>query len=379
MTSTNGPLRVGIGGPVGSGKTALMEALCKTFRDALRHLRHHQRHLHQGGRAPSHGRRRAARRAHHGRRDRRLPAHGHPRGRLDQPRGGRRHAAALPWPRPHPHRVGRRQSRRHLLARSLPTSPSTSSTWRAARRSRARAGRASRAPTFSSSTRSTLPRWSAPTSPSWKRHPADARHAPLCLHQPPGGRRCRRGGTLHPGGRGPSRHGLSRIEPIRITRTLEDGHLQAGMAKLEASDVAKLLVEFGQRIELGGENPYRARAYYKAAESLLRPDRPAARCYRQGTAPRHSRRRRGDRRANPHAAPDRHASDPGDAARAGAVERSGDAQDSRAFAPRPFCASTSSLGSRRCRSWRRRARPDLLRDRKGFGPALQTRSCKGSR
>ena len=31
--SVNGPLRVGIGGPVGSGKTALMEALCKTFRD----------------------------------------------------------------------------------------------------------------------------------------------------------------------------------------------------------------------------------------------------------------------------------------------------------------------------------------------------------
>lgn len=29
----NGPLRVGIGGPVGSGKTALMEALCKRFRD----------------------------------------------------------------------------------------------------------------------------------------------------------------------------------------------------------------------------------------------------------------------------------------------------------------------------------------------------------
>ena len=31
--SPHGPLRVGIGGPVGSGKTALMEALCKTFRD----------------------------------------------------------------------------------------------------------------------------------------------------------------------------------------------------------------------------------------------------------------------------------------------------------------------------------------------------------
>lgn len=31
--SHSGPLRVGIGGPVGSGKTALMEALCRTFRD----------------------------------------------------------------------------------------------------------------------------------------------------------------------------------------------------------------------------------------------------------------------------------------------------------------------------------------------------------
>ncbi len=32
-SSANGPLRVGIGGPVGSGKTALMERLCQTFRD----------------------------------------------------------------------------------------------------------------------------------------------------------------------------------------------------------------------------------------------------------------------------------------------------------------------------------------------------------
>jgi len=31
-TSPNGPLRVGIGGPVGSGKTALMEQLCKALR-----------------------------------------------------------------------------------------------------------------------------------------------------------------------------------------------------------------------------------------------------------------------------------------------------------------------------------------------------------
>ncbi len=32
---SNGPLRVGIGGPVGSGKTALMDALCRTFRDKI--------------------------------------------------------------------------------------------------------------------------------------------------------------------------------------------------------------------------------------------------------------------------------------------------------------------------------------------------------
>jgi urease accessory protein len=34
MRSANGPLRVGIGGPVGSGKTALMDALCKSMRES---------------------------------------------------------------------------------------------------------------------------------------------------------------------------------------------------------------------------------------------------------------------------------------------------------------------------------------------------------
>ena len=34
MNASNGPLRVGIGGPVGSGKTALTDKLCKAMRDS---------------------------------------------------------------------------------------------------------------------------------------------------------------------------------------------------------------------------------------------------------------------------------------------------------------------------------------------------------
>jgi urease accessory protein len=33
MTTNKAPLRIGVGGPVGSGKTALLDALCKTMRD----------------------------------------------------------------------------------------------------------------------------------------------------------------------------------------------------------------------------------------------------------------------------------------------------------------------------------------------------------
>jgi urease accessory protein UreG len=33
--SSTGPLRVGVGGPVGSGKTALVDALCKSMRERL--------------------------------------------------------------------------------------------------------------------------------------------------------------------------------------------------------------------------------------------------------------------------------------------------------------------------------------------------------
>jgi DNA polymerase/3'-5' exonuclease PolX len=41
------------------------------------------------------------------------------------------------------------------------------------------------------------------------------------------------------------------------------------MPSLSAPEVAKLLQEFGQRTALRGGNPYRAKAYTRAAENLL--------------------------------------------------------------------------------------------------------------
>ena len=41
------------------------------------------------------------------------------------------------------------------------------------------------------------------------------------------------------------------------------------MAKLDASAIATLLIEIGQRLVLAGENPYKARAYSRAAQNLL--------------------------------------------------------------------------------------------------------------
>ena len=95
MRNPHGPLRVGVGGPVGSGKTALMDALCKRLRDRYEiaaitndiYTKEDAEFLIRAGAlAPE----RIA-----GRRDRRLPAHRDPRGRLDQSRGGRRHAQAV--------------------------------------------------------------------------------------------------------------------------------------------------------------------------------------------------------------------------------------------------------------------------------------------
>ena len=92
--SPNGPLRVGIGGPVGSGKTALMErcaSACATATTSLVitndiYTKEDAQILTRAGALP--------RGAHHGRGDRRLPAHRDPRGRLHQPRRRRARCSA---------------------------------------------------------------------------------------------------------------------------------------------------------------------------------------------------------------------------------------------------------------------------------------------
>ena len=38
MSDSKSPVRIGVGGPVGSGKTALLEALCKALRLSLIHI-----------------------------------------------------------------------------------------------------------------------------------------------------------------------------------------------------------------------------------------------------------------------------------------------------------------------------------------------------
>lgn len=58
--------------------------------------------------------------------------------------------------------------------------------------------------------------------------------------------------------------------------------MTAPTPKLDAQAVAKLLVEIGQRLVLAGENPYKARAYTRAAQSLLTLTIPLAEAIAQG-------------------------------------------------------------------------------------------------
>jgi DNA polymerase (family X) len=55
------------------------------------------------------------------------------------------------------------------------------------------------------------------------------------------------------------------------------------MRPLDATEVAKLLAEYGRRTALAGGNPYRAKAYLRAAESLTALAEPLDRIVAEGT------------------------------------------------------------------------------------------------
>ena len=114
--SSHGPLRIGIGGPVGSGKTTLTARLCEAWRERLS-LAVVTNDIYTTEDAEALVRMPGPRlRPHRGRGDRRLPAHRHPRGRLHQPRRHRAAGGAAPGTGRGADRVRRRQPGRHLLA-----------------------------------------------------------------------------------------------------------------------------------------------------------------------------------------------------------------------------------------------------------------------
>ncbi|MGY3462015.1 Ni2+-binding GTPase involved in maturation of urease and hydrogenase [Bradyrhizobium sp. LM3.4] len=107
MATSHGPLRVGIGGPVGSGKTALMDLLCKTMRERYDiaaitndiYTKWDAEFLvRSGSLTPD----RIA-----GVRDRRLPAYRDPRGCLDESRRGGGHARQVSRARSRADRIRR--------------------------------------------------------------------------------------------------------------------------------------------------------------------------------------------------------------------------------------------------------------------------------
>jgi urease accessory protein len=94
MTPAKNPLRVGIGGPVGSGKTALMDGLCKAMRGRFELVAITTTST-RGKTPNSDPRRRLPPERIRGVETGGCP-HTAIRGRLDQPRRGRRDDAAVP-------------------------------------------------------------------------------------------------------------------------------------------------------------------------------------------------------------------------------------------------------------------------------------------
>jgi DNA polymerase (family 10) len=148
------------------------------------------------------------------------------------------------------------------------------------------------------------------------------------------------------------------------------------MPKADAQQVVKLLREYAQRTALRGGNPYRAKAYSRAADSLtalaeplnsLVEDERLTEISRVGPA---SRRPRG---RHHQAASHRHSSQSGEAPQGSPRRRAGDADCFRGCDQRRCCGCTRILVSPRLRIWKPRRRMTPIKEGKGLGAALQTK------
>ena len=114
------------------------------------------------------------------------------------------------------------------------------------------------------------------------------------------------------------------------------------MAVAEAQQVAKLLREYAQRTALRGGNPYRAKAYSRAADSLAALAIPLNRLIEEDRLTEIPGVGRSHSRHHYQASSDRQPSEPGEAAEGDPRRRTRDANGTRAEAGEGAAASQGS-------------------------------------
>ena len=143
------------------------------------------------------------------------------------------------------------------------------------------------------------------------------------------------------------------------------------MPKADTQQVAKLLREYAQRTALRGGNPYRAKAYSRAADSLAALAQPLDDADREDGY-RDPGRRRSHSRHHHQAAPDRHASEPGETPEGnpgGVLEM----LTVPGLRPEKALRLYKDLGITSLAELEAAAKDDRIRKAKGLGAALQTK------
>src|SRR5581483_11447929 len=132
------------------------------------------------------------------------------------------------------------------------------------------------------------------------------------------------------------------------------------MTLSDAATVAEILRELSQRMELDGGNPYRARAYAKAADNLALCPLPLDQLIAQGRLKGDSGHRRRARGGHCEDSRDGTAFRPGSPARKGPARRAGDAAHPRPDRRLRGPAARKGRRQRRSRDATRNGRPEAL-------------------